>query len=181
MTRSAAPSAFLLLSMLLASLAGCESTPRAGDLDQALSDYEAGRYALAHSRATEAISGATGSDRQNAAYLAGLSAYRLGKLDEAERRLMTASQSTDSATKANAHAMLGLIRMDQRRPREAAGFFTSASAGLKGEDARQAARFAADAYEQAGDARSAQHWSAIAKRRAASPGSATDVFATFAL
>lgn len=158
MTRST-----LLLPLLMCLLAGCESTPQAGGLDQALTDYHAGRYALAHRRATEAIRTTGGEQRLQATYLAGLSAYRLGRLDDAERLLLTASRAEDEATAANARATLGLLRLDQGRPADAAELLRRAAPGLSGPDAAQAARYAAAASRQAGAAGPTRAWVARAE------------------
>lgn len=140
----------LLPCLLLLPLAGCESTPQAGTLNQALTEYEAGQYALAHRHAGEAMRSPGDQKREEAAYLAGLSAYRLGRLDDAERLLLTASRADERATAAKAKATLGLIRLDQDRPGEAAELFREAEPDLTGPDARQAARYADAACRTAG-------------------------------
>jgi tetratricopeptide (TPR) repeat protein len=148
-------------SLLL--LAGCESTPQAGGLDQALTEYHAGRYAMAHRRATEAIRSTAGEQRLQATYLAGLSAYRLGRLDDAERLLLTAARADDESTAANARAMLGLLRLDQGRAADAAELLRQAAPGLSGPDAAQAARYAAAASRQAGAGGPPRAWVARAE------------------
>jgi tetratricopeptide (TPR) repeat protein len=168
MSRPATPLpivAFLLV--LCPLLAGCESTPNAGSLDQALENYSARRYAVAYSRATDALIGGKGAEKERAAYLAGLSASRLGRLDEAQRHLLTASRASDPTVAAMAKAQLGLVRLEQDRPREAARLFGEAAGGLSGTDAAQAARHAAAAFEQAGDAAAAATWTSIARRSVA--------------
>ena len=149
MTRVVLPR-LLLPCLLLFPLAGCESTPQAGTLNQALTEYEAGQYALAHRHASDAMRSPDDREREEGAYLAGLSAYRLGRLDDAERLLLTASRADEAATAARAKATLGLIRLDQDRPREAAELFREAEPDLDGLDARQAARYADAACRTAG-------------------------------
>ncbi|MDY7110080.1 MAG: SPOR domain-containing protein [Planctomycetota bacterium] len=144
------PSIPLLAGLAMFLLSGCESTPQAGSLDAAILSYEAGRYTLAHRQAGQAMHSAGAIERERATYLAGLSAYRLGRLDEAERLLLTAARSADAAMAAKARAGLGLIRLDQDRPAEAARLFQQAEADLSGADARQAARYADAACLQAG-------------------------------
>jgi hypothetical protein len=143
-------SRLLLPCLLLLPPAGCESTPQAGTLNQALTEYDAGEYALAHRHASDAMRCPDDQKREEAAYLAGLSAYRLGRLDDAERLLLTASRSEKPTTAARAKATLGLIRLDQDRPREAAGLFREAEPHLAGSDAQQAARYADAACRMAG-------------------------------
>ncbi len=108
----------------------------------AVEDYEAGRYALASEGATSAIRLGSGLARDQATYLAGLSAYRLGDEEQAERRLLTASRSTDGEVSSKAKAQLGLIRLDQDRPREAAEMLDKAAEGLTDSDAAKARRYA---------------------------------------
>jgi hypothetical protein len=103
--------------------------------------------------------------REQAAYLAGLSAYQLGNLPAAEQELSVAATSTDASTAGNASVMLGQLRLDQRRPREAATSFGDASRLLSGEDARQAAWHAGLAYREAGDEDAAKRWLDTASSR----------------
>jgi cell division protein FtsN len=140
----------LVPCLLMMVLSGCESTPRAGSLDAALGSYDAGRYALAHRQAGEAMHSADAVEREQATYLAGLSAYRLGRVDEAERLMLTAARSDDAPTAAKAKAALGLIRLEQDRPAEAAGLFQDAEPDLDEADAAQAARYAEAACRLAG-------------------------------
>jgi septal ring-binding cell division protein DamX len=96
--------------------------------------------------------------REDAAYVAGLAAYQLGDRDEAERRFILAARSPNSETAARSKAMLGQIRLDQHRPRDAAALFVEAAPNLHGEDARLCAYNAGVAYQQAGDNASARKW-----------------------
>jgi septal ring-binding cell division protein DamX len=142
-------------------LAGCGggSGQTTGGMKQALADYNAQRYDQANQRATSAMgSAANPPDKQQAAYLAGMSAYHLGEYDQAERRWMIAAESSDRATAGGAKAMLGQMRLDQNRPREAAAYLADAADLLEGEDARQAGRRAGMAYRMAGDEQSARRW-----------------------
>ncbi len=92
-----------------------------------------------------------GLDRDQAAYLAGLSAYHMGDLQQARQRLNLAVRSADSATAARAQAALGLVAIREDRHREAAALLEAAVGGLQGDDARQAAYQALIASELAGD------------------------------
>ena len=110
-----------------------------------------------------AIAGRTrGLIRDKAAYLAGLSAYQLGDLYEAQRQLATAVMSTDRTTAGKAKAVLGLVRVKQHRSHEAAVLLAEASGALTGENSRQAAYQAALAHQAAGDETSAGTWFRIA-------------------
>ena len=51
-----------VMMLWIGSLFGCETTPQAGGLNQALGDYEAGRSAIAHSRAVKVARAALAAD-----------------------------------------------------------------------------------------------------------------------
>ncbi|UCD75315.1 MAG: SPOR domain-containing protein [Phycisphaerales bacterium] len=141
--------------LILFAAGGCETAsgphgPPGDLLDRAVTDYEAGRYETAGGRAGEAMRSATGPQREDAAYLAGLSSYRVGRVDEAERRFMIASASSRPETAGKAAAMLGIIRLDQNRPREAAALFEKAEGLLAGPEAIRAAEHARLARRLAG-------------------------------
>ncbi|MHC4992861.1 MAG: SPOR domain-containing protein, partial [Planctomycetota bacterium] len=82
------------------------------------------------------------SRQHEAAYLAGLSAFQMEDIDEAELRLSMAARASDPSVAANARAMLGLVRLEQGRHGDAASLLTGAADALNGDDAFQAARFA---------------------------------------
>lgn len=136
----------LLLPALLIVLVGCESGQKTNaDLNRAVQDFERHQYEPSREQATAAMRSSRGVERERAAYVAGLSAFELGMIDEAERRFMTASRSSDSEIAANAKAMLGQIRLGQGRHDDALRYLDEASSGLRGEDARQARQLASQA------------------------------------
>ena len=152
----------LLCVLTAAPVGGCKSAPRARSLNSALADYQAKRYRLAEQQAAAIARQTRGLMRDKAAYLAGLSAYQLGDLYEAQRQLATAVMSTDQTTAGIAKAVLGLVRIKQHRPHDAAVLLAEASGALTGENSRQAAYQAALAYQEAGDKTSAGTWLRIA-------------------
>jgi cell division protein FtsN len=168
-----------VVTALILVQTGCESAPKAGGMNQALADYNAQKFTQAHERAVAIQEKATRpGEREDAAYVAGLSAYQLGQTDEAERRLLVASRSANPQTSAKAKAMLGQIRLDQRRPREAAKYLTDAAPILTGEDASKAAYNASVAYQQAGNQTESKEWLARSGGRptlAAAPPTSTPV------
>lgn len=172
----------LSLGMLISLvITACEGAPKAGGMKQSVDDYHAQRYSQAHQNAAAIQADAPAGTREDAAYLAGLAAYRMGNLDEAERRLMTASRSPNIETAAKSKAMLGEIRMEQRRPRDAAALLVEAYPNLSDDDARHCAYSAAVAYQQSGDMDSARQWLArsgssamIAKANPPSPAAKSD-------
>ncbi|MHC5114184.1 MAG: SPOR domain-containing protein [Planctomycetota bacterium] len=127
---------------------GCESTPHASPASMR-ADYDAGRYEQAHEQGVELARRSRGTARDEAQYVAGLSAYRTGDLYDAELRLASAARSEDPATAAHAKASLGLVLLDRDRPREAAAVLREAAADLDGEDRARALRFANDARRRA--------------------------------
>jgi len=139
----------LTLPLALLLLLGCESGQKtsSGGLDLAVQDYQSQAYEQSRERATGAMRTSRGADRERAAYIAGLSAFELGMIDEAERRFMTASRSADPEVQSKSKAMLGQIRLNQGRYQDAARFLNEAAGGLASEDARQARQLADQARQ----------------------------------
>jgi cell division septation protein DedD len=127
-------------------------------MSKAVTAFDTERYAEAHDQAATIMNKSSGLQREEAAYLAGMSSYQTGNYSAAEQELGIAAVSSDRATAGGAKAMLGQVRLDQRQPREAATCFADASQLLDGEDARQAAWHAGLAYRQAGDQAQAKRW-----------------------
>ena len=150
------------LCSIILILIGCESTQSTGGLARAKTDFDAHRYNEARKGAVAALQTSIGADRQDAAYLAGLSAYKLDNMNEAETYFAIAIKSPDRQTSGNAKAMMGLIRLNQGRNREAAQLFKETASTLKGSDAKQAAQHASIAYEAAGDYDAADRWMRLA-------------------
>ncbi len=166
----------LTASIGVAILAGCESTPSTSHLETARLAYEGGRYESAYQKAHAALKVSRGSDRHDAAYMIGLSAYRLDKMREAETNFSIAAGGADEHTAGSAKAMLGLMRLDQDRHIEAARFLRKASTSLTGTDARQAAHFAAQAYEAMGDSAAADTVLAVSRESTPSSGATIRAF-----
>jgi tetratricopeptide (TPR) repeat protein len=150
-------------------MAGCAapstSTTAKADLNRALQDYHAGRYATALQEAAAVQESTAGVEQCDAAYVGGLAAYRLGDLAEAGARLTVAIDSASPPTAGRARAVMGLVLVDQGRPDEAAGHFAAASRVLDGDNARQAAFNAARAYDRTGDEAAAEAWLRVADGR----------------
>lgn len=154
---------------------GCESSQKSGGaagMNGALADYNAQRFAQAREKADAVQNQSTvPNQREEAAYLGGLAAYQLGDLDGAERRFMVSTRSSSGQTAAKSKAMMGQIRMDQGRPRDAAAYFVDAQPLLTGDDAELCAYNASVAYQQSGDTNSAKTW--MAKSGNLVPGRST--------
>ena len=161
-------------AIVLVTVAGCVSTPTgagADALDAALIDYHAQRFEQAQKAADAVAAGPNHALRGRADYLRGLCAYRLGNHDEARRRLAAAATGLDGVEAAQARAALGLVDLAQHRPAEAAERFAAAGPDLGRQDAGQAALFAALAFEQAGDEKSAAYWDRVGRENQSSPRS----------
>ncbi len=148
----------VLAGICLITLAGCETGQSTTSLDHALKHYNSCRYSLAQEQAQNVRNTATGALRASAAYLAGLSAYQLGHIEQARSDLSIAASSTDQQTAGLASAQLGIIELDRNNPILAARHFETASSKLEGSVARQASQHAAMAYQAAGDFQQAERW-----------------------
>ncbi len=136
--------------LLLLSFTGCESTPRTGTVAEARHHYDQGHFLASERAAADAMVAANDpAQREQAAYLAGLSAYQTGHFDDAERYLLVADDSADSILAARARAMRGLIELHRQRPREAADLLRQAASRLEAEEAERARSFARLADERA--------------------------------
>jgi tetratricopeptide (TPR) repeat protein len=145
------------LASTLLLLGGCGGGggQRSSSLAGAVADYEAQRYSEAFTAAKWQSSSTNPQTRAEAAYLAGLSAYKLGNNDDAERYLLAACTARDASVAARANAMLGVIRLDQNREREAIVLLEKAQPNLTGRDAAEAANQLARAHRMAGTTSSA--------------------------
>ncbi|MFO0894803.1 MAG: SPOR domain-containing protein [Phycisphaerales bacterium] len=183
---------FALLGLLLA--AGCNTTPKPpsdsslqssrvgvpAELDEAVAAYRAGSYRDAFERArTVGRQASTPMLREQAAWVAGLSAYQSGDLNEAERQFMIGERSTDRQLAGECKVMLGDIRVRQNRMRDASDCYRAAASLLEGEDRRKALANAdlAMAQAQSGRGGSAVPSGGGSGAGAATAGGSTDVAA----
>ncbi len=144
-----------VLGMLTAAVllaGGCAGTqPTRGQrLDSANAAYAAGDYATAYRHATQLIIASRGVDRDEANYLAGLCAQRMGNLAAAESHLQAVTSSTDRKLGADAYASLGLIHSSQGRYDLAARDLMRAAPYLQGQDQANAYFYAAIAQQKMG-------------------------------
>jgi hypothetical protein len=146
-TRSSLSYTAIACTLLTISMlpVGCESSRSSAGLDDAIRAYDSADYDTARERAGRVLADSRSGRRYEAAYVAGMSSYQLGYVDEAERRLEFATKSNASDVRGRAEAMLGRIRLDQRRYVEAESLLTSAATRLDGADARRARELAASA------------------------------------
>lgn len=157
-------------------LHGCASGG-AKELAEARTAYDTGQYSEALAKGTAAQASADPETAAAAAYIAGLSAFRLDRLGEAEQHLRVAATSSDAAIAGRAEAQLGAIELRQRRPREAAASYERAADLLEGDEASRARYQAGLALREAGDgtgARSQMHIAADSSRGTLSPAVRAD-------
>jgi tetratricopeptide (TPR) repeat protein len=143
---------------------GCETTAPATSFSAAVSRYEEGRYDMALSEGQAAARSDDSTLASQGALVAGMSAFKLGQIDLAERLAKRACESPEQATAGSGWVLLGDIRLSQRHANDAAECFDKAAARLTGPDAARASECARRARAMLTPA--ASHPSAA---RAASP------------
>lgn len=142
--------------MLPLLAAGCEATPTQQYTD-ALAAWDARQYtrALADAQGAQ-IAAERAQDtevREKAAYLAGLAAFQLGRMDDASRSFAPVTRSKDATLAGKANAMLGAIALEQSRWADAASLYTTAAGALTGKDAEEARTLARSAQDRAAGTR----------------------------
>lgn len=130
---------------LLLLLTGCSGSPA---LTKANTAFEQGQYRRAYEVAAPLAQRPGGKHRDVAAYLAGVSAQRLGDLNSAERFLRQATRSSDSRLAADAQASLGLIHHARGRFAEAARDLATAARNLEGDDRANAYFYAGVSHQK---------------------------------
>jgi len=123
---------------MLIGMPGCETTPPANSFSTAVSRYEEGRYDMALSEGQAAARSDDSTLASQGALVAGMSAFKLGQIDLAERLAKRACESPEQATAGSGWVLLGDIRLSQRRANDAAECFDQAAARLTGSDAARA-------------------------------------------
>lgn len=149
--RSPALLAMLALGgvMLLGSV-GCKNIQTTNNsLTEIRTAYLARDYAKAYSLGAWASRG-EGQASQQGAYMAGMSAYKLGKNGEAINYLTQAAQSSDKGMAGDALATVGLIYAQQNNHRAAANSFINAASRLEGQAKANAYFYAAVSEQKIG-------------------------------
>lgn len=144
----------VLVTAVLLPAVGC-TPPKATRLDTANTAYQRGDYALAYREGAAVAEGRitpppSAAQRQEAAYVAGMSAYRIKDVNDAERYLNMAARSSDSQLAGSALATLGLIYREQNRFEQSAHVLTQAATRLVGQDRANAYFYAALAQQRLG-------------------------------
>jgi len=136
----------LLLSLLLPVLA-CQSPQQR--LEEAHRAYQLENWSRAQSEADAAQRDLQPPAREEAAFLAGMAAFRQDRMDEARARFTAAEGSADVEVSGKSRAMLGHILEKEGKYSAAAAKYEEAASRLGGEAAEKARAEAADARAKA--------------------------------
>jgi tetratricopeptide (TPR) repeat protein len=135
-------SLFSCLVVTAACLLGCQTTPKEeqdyGEL------FSAGRYSEAYDAASKVAGSMRGSNRDQAAMVAGLSAQALNRNEDAKRWLTPLAMNSDEGVAGKANASLGLIAQEENKHREAVDHLTKAGKRLTGDESARSYMYAGD-------------------------------------
>lgn len=104
------------------------------ELATAVEDYREARYTQSFERSKALARSSSSPLREQAAWIAGLSAYQQRQYDEAELQFMAAGRSQDPRLVVDSKIMIADIRGFQNRWSDAAQLYREASNGLAGEE-----------------------------------------------
>jgi tetratricopeptide (TPR) repeat protein len=104
----------ILLTLAAACLCACATTPPQS-ISTLTDTYNQGNYAAAYEDGARLARSNSAVQRDNAAYIAGLSAQKLGRLKDAETYLRQAAASRDAQLAGDALASLGLVYAESAR------------------------------------------------------------------
>ena len=118
-------------------------------LDGAISSYESKNWKQSLEQASVVQNETSGTVRDQAAFLAGLSAYQMGNYAEAQTRFQISEQSMDAETAGESKVMLGDVMVHQKRYGDAANYYDAAANKLSGEASARAKALAAASRDPA--------------------------------
>lgn len=153
--------------LLVLATAGCQHTGPSRS-STALSLHERGDYAAAYREATAAHPRSTGRAQQEAALVAGMSAFELKRYDDAEHWLRPLARSSDREIAGRATATIGLVSVARGNYALAAIDLSSAGRQLTGQESARAHFFAGECYTLVGRLDAAQRSYALARGAAGS-------------
>jgi hypothetical protein len=140
----------VLLTVCCVSLTGCASAEPARGISELNNQYNQGQYAQAYTLGTRLSRSNIALQRDSAAYIAGLSAQKLGRTSEAQRYLRQAATSRDQALAGDALASLGLLHAEMGRHEYAARELLAAAERLNGQDKANAYLYAGISQQKLG-------------------------------
>ncbi|MBL9118336.1 MAG: SPOR domain-containing protein [Phycisphaerae bacterium] len=145
------PLALTFVILLLAALSGCSSNGN-DTLNRSLVAYDSGRFDESFQLAQEANGEASSTrDSLEASYIAGMSAFRLGRYEESVRWLQDPARAEDRWMAGQSNVTLGSSLLKLGRKSEAARAFVKAGEFLTGEDALKARMAAGNTFRELGD------------------------------
>jgi len=133
---------YFVAVLAIASATACQSA-QPDRLDGAISSYEAKNWKQSLEQSSAVQNESSGIVRDQAAFLAGLSAYQLGNYSEAQTRFQISEQSMDAQTAGDSKVMLGDLMVHQKRYGDAANYYDAAADKLSGNSSRRAKDLAA--------------------------------------
>ena len=136
----------VLLAVVCA--AACQSA-QPDRLDGAINSYESKNWKQSLEQASVVQNETSGAVRDQAAFLAGLSAYQMGNYPEAQTRFQISEQSMDAETAGESKVMLGDVMVHQKRYGDAANYYDAAANKLSGEASARAKALAAASRDPA--------------------------------
>ncbi len=136
------------MTLLIAGATACQSA-QPDRLDGAIASYESKNWRQSLEQASAVQKDSTGTVRDQAAFLAGLSAYQLGSFSDAQTRFQISEQSMDNETAGESKVMLGDIMVHQKRYLDAAKYYDGAADKLTGEASKRAKDLAAASRDPA--------------------------------
>lgn len=107
-------------------------------MSSAVSRYEEGRYSVALSESQTLARSDDRAISAQGALIAGMSSYKIGNMDQAQKFAMQASSAQDGNVSGGALVLLGDINLSRHHPQEASVFYSQAAAKLSGSDAVRA-------------------------------------------
>ena len=128
--------------------AACQSA-QSDRLDGAINSYESKNWKQSLEQASVVQNETSGAVRDQAAFLAGLSAYQMGNYPEAQTRFQISEQSMDAETAGESKVMLGDVMVHQKRYGDAANYYDAAANKLSGEASARAKNLAAASRDPA--------------------------------
>ena len=128
--------------------AACQSA-QPDRLDGAISSYESKNWKQSLEQASVVQNETSGTMRDQAAFLAGLSEYQMGNYAEAQTRFQISELSMDAETAGESKVMLGDVMVHQKRYGDAANYYDAAANKLSGEASARAKALAAASRDPA--------------------------------
>ena len=159
----------MLLVTLAVCAAGCQTSPQA-EMATARTAFDGGDFDRAYRSASHVADHRDDAMGVEAAYIAGVSAYRLDRLDSAERYLHMAAYGAQGRATGSALAMLGVVYVGQGSYDRASGVLLSAAEQLEGQNRAHAYYYAARAAQKLHRRAEARNCLTLARSASTDPG-----------